>query len=305
MVDYARFSKIVSNAPAEMISLELGEGNLLYVSGEMKGKLKTFPDEDAITPFEDELEAESVEMPIEDLASALCVVSPFSDRRGTNIVFQGVCVRMIGKNLYFIATDNRACAASFSTHVMNVDAVIAQESVDCIINVIGSASGVCKFSIGEGTVSVVSEGIEVSTLIMAEKFGASINGFLTEKKDSVSSITVNKSTLVDAINRCAGFGYGDYDGISLEVSKKSITVTADNRIDNKMSLNVPCTTKSPCEMSFSAPLLKTTILAVNQDAEGNIQIDRHGADGNAYMIFIRQEDRIASLAMQAKPAETK
>lgn len=299
-VGHGSLATLVSRMTAKDITISSDDKKLHLDSGYAKAALSIFGDEVEVAPPEPELETESVKMPIEELARLLSSVAPAmgKDATGNNTTFHGICLRYseTRKTLAFIATDRFRCHVAFSKYAIPADCVIPAPAVEAILKVIAGEKGACTFAVGERTVVILSDNLEMSVTLLEAKFPPSIERLIDPDASSIKSkVRIDKQKLTDALKACAPLADGTAKAITFTADKGLVTLKATSGSESEIAFDLPCEVTAPFVIGLASMQMANALDFADAE-EGNIELHRYES-----AFYISQFDRLAFVALQKPP----
>lgn len=293
-VDHGSLSALVSKLPGEKTKLSSDDQKLRFVSGPAKAGLSIFTEDAGEIPTGD-LETESVEMPIEELARLFSIASPAAGVDNNRLDLQGVCIRMMNEKLSFIGADGRRCHVAYADYDLPSNCTVSTAGVSAIMRATAGESGACKLAIGENTLSVIGNTAEVSVALVSEgeKYPDITRLINSDESSIISKIVVSKVELIEALKACSVIGELESKMVQFDVKAKKLTISADNRRDSEISVGIDCESTKPVVIGVPSIQLTTALELMIADEEGNVELTHYFGS-----LFVRQADRIAFVALQ-------
>lgn len=291
--DHTSLSKIVNSFKTKDLSVSIDGKHIHFSSGSSKARLALFSEEVESEPPENEMETESIKLPIDDLAGYFNAVQSAMSADAASPHLCGVCIRRLNDRLAFMATDNRRCHVALADHGLDVDCIVSAAGVKSILSAVSKEVGACTLSIGENTLSVVGGSVEITVSLLAEKFPNIMPVLNRPDSDVAAIIKVSKESLMDILDACSPFGETEAKMALWEVTKKGIlSMKADNQKDSEISREIECSASANAVLKVASRQLITALDIMGSDVDGKVEILYCT---NA--IFIRQPDRIAFIAL--------
>lgn len=290
-VGHSSFSNLLDRLPGKNTVLTRDKTHLLITDGAVKSKLAIFTEDEAAEPPEQEMETDTINLPIEDLKSLFSWPVEAASKDSNRPQLGGVCLRMIEDKLCFIGTDGRRLHMIREDWKLPVDVVIPAVGIDTILRVCAPESGACQFSVGENMVSVVSANVEVCVTLIAEKM-PNIAPYLSPDESSIKSkITINRDEFVPALEACAPVGYGDSKLVKVALTKKKLTLSGASG-DSETSVGLECFASDPLNFGVASIQLANALKHVDVDDKGDVEFMVCGG-----FLLIKQPRKLAFIGL--------
>lgn len=291
VVDHTALTKMVNHQPAKEVTLSNDDKKLYFVSGKAKANLSILQDMEAEMP-EAEMETEHIRLPIEMLTMALEFVGMAMHTDESQGGFCGLCIRMIGEQLAFIATDRRWFHVQFFDYQMPVDVVIAAKTIEAILKAIGKQAGACTFAIGEQTVSLISHDVDMNFALLNASY-PSVEKQLDQPESSIrSKIEVCRADFVEALKTASGIADDLGRFVTVTVTETDMTLTATNERDSEIALNLPCTASAPEKFILASVAVISSLALFDEHEQIDLILYQNA-------LFVRESNRIAAFALKA------
>lgn len=291
VVDHTALTKMVNHLPAKEVTLSNDEKKLSFVSGNAKSNLSIMQDMEADMP-EAELETEHIRLPVEMLSMALEFVGMAMHSDESQGGFCGLCIRMIGEQLAFIATDRRWLHLQFFDYVLPVDVVIAAKTVEAILKAIGKQAGACTLSVGEQTVSLLSHDADMNFALLNASY-PNVERMTVQDESSIrSKIEVCRADFVEALKTASGIADDLGRFVQITVTTTDMTLTATNEKDSEIALNLPCTASAPDKFILASVSVISSLALFDEHEQIDLILYPNS-------LFVRESNRIAVFALKA------
>lgn len=293
-VSHSAFSALVATCGTKIIEIESDEKIMRISSGRSNSKLKVFGEDLLTEPPEPELETESINILLEDLVRYLSFVIPAVGKDSANgPCFCGVCVRMVGGKLYFMATDRKRCHVAMGDYTLPVDCVIPTEGVEAILKAIGTQSGGATLAIGGNTLRVVSATLEVAVTLLVDKYPDGVQKFLDQPASSIQSkIVVNRDEFVEALKTCVAINEDDIRTVTVEIKPKSMVLNGGNHRDSEITVAMDCKATATITIGVPGRQLAQGLEKLKIADDGMVELLQY-----AGAIFTKTEDQITFFAL--------
>lgn len=291
--NHGALMRIANLQPSKELILASDEKFLRFKSGRYESKIAIVPSFEVEFP-DQELETESVKMPVELLVRALQFVSPAVSTNETQKGLCGVCVRATGDKLAIIGGDGKSLHAMFIDYELAVDSVLAKPSVDAILKTVGEQAGACSFAIGENMASLVGHDYEINVALLNENF-PNVEKILTQDESSIrAKVRVDRNEMANAFKTAGGIT--DDQFVQVEVTKKEMKIIANGSEESEMIPSLDCKATKPVDFRVSSLRVQQGIATFAEKDEIEIIVYQN-------TIMMKESDRTVVIALQFKPTE--
>lgn len=291
-VSHADLMKYVGTMPGAKILIFTNDTHLFMNSGNVKAKISIITTDTEVLPPEDELETESVNVPLEELRWWLDSVAPAMHKDETDELFFGVGIKEFEGKLSFLASNRKVFMARKTEYNMIADALVGVQSVEMILKVLEKRTGKGVLSLGESTIRITGNNIEVSAALQAKKF-ADIEKNVTPDVTSIKSkLKVHRAELSEGLRKLAAAR----DGVgAMHVRNNELQIVVGNS-DSGMQLKLDAFVEGETSIGIIPDKLADFADFLNAEDGGLVSMDIYPG-----MIFVRQHDRLALAVLVKTP----
>lgn len=290
-VSHADFLKYMATMPGENTLLLTDDKNLYMSSGNTKARIAIITEDLDVDPPDEEMEAESIRMPIEDLALAISSVAPAAClNTDDNLYGMG----LVGGDgiLEFVAADRKKCLSRSLPDSVDANIMIGPPAIDLINRMLDGQSGACTLNIGEQTLRIESAEVSVMTGIQEKKF-PNVRGMLSPNESSIKSkVRIPRSSFYEDLRNISKAGEG-FTTIIFE--SESIRIKRGNDRE-AVQISGSCHVSEPCTIKCNSDDFAEMIKFLNSDGEGMVEL----WNVSDQMMLCKQSDRTA-FVMLAQP----